>query len=60
MIKDEYLEPFDHNFERDGLWTDWVKSKPIKKNEIDIALRKLFGKDSHKPTGATRWDFRKK
>lgn len=49
-MEEEFLEPYDHSFEKDGLWLGWVKPKPIVKNEIDIALRKLFGKDSHKPT----------
>lgn len=60
MEDNEILEPFDHDFNKDGLWLGWVKPKPIVKNEIDIALRKLYGKDSHKPTGVKRSDFKKK
>jgi len=54
------LEPEFWDFHKDGLYCGWYKQKPQVKNCIDIALRKLYGKDSHKPTGAKRSDFRKK
>lgn len=60
MDKDEILEPSDWDFYADGLFCEWYPRRPIVKNEIDIALKKLFGKDSHKPTKFKRWDFRKK
>jgi len=60
MEKIEELEPFDWDFNKDGLWLGWVKPRELERNCIDKALKALYGKDSHKPTGATRWDFRKK
>lgn len=60
MEKEEILEPCGWDFNKDGLWLGWVKPNPNQKNCIDKALVALYGKESHKPTGATRWDFKKK
>lgn len=49
VIVKEVLEPEFWNFEKDGLFCDWFPRKPIVKNEIDTALKKLFGKDWNKP-----------
>jgi hypothetical protein len=55
----EDLEPSDH-YDKHGLWFPKSKSKKIKRKCVDLALKKLYGKDWNKPTGAKRSDFKKK
>jgi len=51
----EELEP-EHWYETNGLYI-WGKRRAVKKNEIDVALKKLWGKNSHKPAWKHKKDF---
>ena len=59
-MKKEEFEPFDWDFNKDGLYVCTTKVVNRPKYCIDLALKKILGKDWDKPTGATRLSFRKK
>ena len=60
MEKETHQEPYFWDFNRDGLYI-WP-SKKIKRPKycIDLVLKKLYGKDAFKPSGMSRFDFKKK
>lgn len=57
MTNSEDFEPFDWDFNKDGLYI--FKTKPIQreKNCIDKALKKILGKDWNKTIKTSRATF---
>lgn len=57
MEKDEKLEPDNWDFHKEGLYTQWYESKPIIRNEIDTAMKKVLGDTWDKPLYPKRREF---
>ena len=60
MEKDEQLEPWDWDFDKEGLFIPYQEKPKLPKNCIDLALKKICGKDWDKPIKIGKNGFGKK